>query len=71
MKGAKIMYPENLDEIEKNSILIHVTFNSAIFGFIDDMYIMSLPYFADGKNQRKLEMQSQLRMGSYDFDQNY
>ena len=50
------MYPENLDEIEKNSILIHVTFNSAIFGFIDDMYIMSLPYFADGKNQRKLEM---------------
>ena len=48
------MSPKHLKEQEKHGILIHVTFNSAIFGFLDDMYIMSLEYVKDGSNQRQL-----------------
>ena len=62
------MSPKHLKEQEKHGILIHVTFNSAIFGFLDDMYIMSLEYVKDGSNQRQLQIQSQLRVGSYDFN---
>ena len=66
--GARVMSPKHLKEQEKHGILIHVTFNSAIFGFLDDMYIMSLEYVKDGSNQRQLQIQSQLRVGSYDFN---
>lgn len=65
------MSPANLDELDTHGNLIHVTFNSAIFGFIDDLYIMTSEYIPDlsnPKKERKLEIQSQLRMGSYDFD---
>jgi len=44
LEGSKLMSPHNLNDLDTNSNLIHVTFNSAIFGFIDDMYIMQLPY---------------------------
>ena len=67
-KGAKLMSPKDLDKSTHNGILIHVTFNSAIFGFIDDLYMMTSIYI-DGENlMRSLKIQSQLRMGSYDFD---
>ena len=69
-RGAKIMSPSNLDELDTHGNLIHVTFNSAIFGFIDDLYMMTMEYIPDISKspQRKIEIQSQLRMGSYDFD---
>ena len=67
------MSPSDLSDSNDNGELIHVTFNSAIFGFIDDMYMVSEVY-NDGSVRtpnRVLSLQSQLRMGSYDFDQNY
>ncbi len=39
--GAKLMEPDNLSKEDTHNNLIHVTFNSAIFGFIDDMYIIT------------------------------
>ena len=74
IKGAKLMHPGNLSTMDTHNELIHVTFNSAIFGFIDDMFMISNEYLASGATipiSRKLSLQSQLRMGSYDFDQNY
>ena len=65
------MSPRDLDDSDENNQLIHVTFNSALFGFLDDMYIISEPYELDNKAVRKLSIQSQLRIGSNDFDQNY
>ena len=53
---------------------IHVTVNSRIFGFIDDMYMQVQQYSVGGSsdiNTIVLEVQSQLRMGSSDFMQNY
>ena len=40
-KGAKLMHPSNLKELNTHGDLIHITFNSAIFGFIDDMYMIT------------------------------
>ena len=68
--GAKIMSPSDLESSSANSVTVHVSVNSAVFGFIDDMYIISEPYGATSQ-QRVLTMQSQLRMGSSDFQQNY
>ena len=53
--------------------MIHITFNSAIFGFIDDLFMVSEVYTDGGTilPERVISIQSQLRMGSYDFDQNY
>ena len=44
LDGAKFMTPDNLSSMNTHNDLIHVTFNSAIFGFLDDMYIMSNLY---------------------------
>lgn len=67
------MHPHDLSSLATNGDLIHVTFNSAIFGFIDDMFMVTEPFTQSGAKtpSRKLSIQSQLRMGSYDFDQNY
>lgn len=45
IKGAKLMSPRDLEDLDTNGNLIHITFNSAIFGFIDDMYMMSNIYY--------------------------
>ena len=77
LKGAKLMSPRDLDDLNTSGNLIHITFNSAIFGFIDDMYMQTEPLagaaLAQGEesSDREVKMQSQLRIGSYDFDQNY
>ena len=39
------MSPRDLEDLDTNGNLIHITFNSAIFGFIDDMYMMSNIYY--------------------------
>ena len=49
---------------------IHVSVNSRFFGFIDDMY-MQVKQESSTYNTIVVEMQSQLRMGKYDFMQNY
>lgn len=67
------MHPRDLENLDTNGNLIHITFNSAIFGFIDDMF-MKTSVYDDGSGKtgkRVVSTQSQLRMGSYDFDQNY
>lgn len=48
IEGAKVMFPDELSSSNQNDQLIHVTFNSAIFGFLDDMYIMNTPYEMSG-----------------------
>ena len=35
------MSPKDLDESTKVGELIHITWTSTIFGFLDDMYIMT------------------------------
>ena len=43
------------------------------FGFIDDMYMILEPFTGVGSDEssRLLKIQSQLRMGTLDFDKNY
>lgn len=69
------MSPRDLADSDDNNQLIHVTLNSALFGFLEDMYIISEPYelvtSTESKTVRKLSVQSQIRIGSNDFDQNY
>ena len=69
--GAKLKSPDNLSTMNTNSQLIHISVTSTFFGFLDDMYMWTEPITVNGKEQRYIQMQSQLRMGSYDFDQNY
>ena len=73
LDGAKLMNPDNLSKMDTHNNLIHVTFNSAIFGFLDDMYIITNEYIPEGITSpwRKLSIMCQLRMGKYDFDLNY
>ena len=66
------MSPDYFADSLINGKTIHVTVNSFFFGFLDDLYIISedaggsIPML-----NRYLTMQSQLRLGSSDFDQNY
>ena len=46
IEGAKLMSPDDLRTLNAVDQLIHVTFNSFLFGFIDDMYIMNKEYQA-------------------------
>ena len=67
------MHPSDLSASDESDQLIHITFNSAIFGFIDDMFIITEKYIDTTKayDERQMKIQSQLRIGSWDFDQNY
>ena len=66
--GAKMMEPEDLSSITTFGNLIHVTVNSKLMGFIDDMYMVAQPYGdIENPSQLQVSMQSQLRMGSSDF----
>ena len=60
LSGAKVE--------KKNGAYMHITLNSFIFGFIDDMYLSYR--YVDG-DVIYLTAQSQLRMGSDDFNKNY
>lgn len=73
MKGAKLMHPNDLTTDNTHGGLIHITFNSALFGFIDDMYMATFVYDPTGAlfPQRVLKIQSQLRTGNRDLDVNY
>ena len=69
------MSPRDLTDygIYETNTLIHVSVNSMFFGFIDDMYMIFEPYTGTGSSgtSRVLKIQSQLRMGSSDFEQSY
>ena len=65
------MSPKDLSSSKQHNELIHITVSSAFVGFIDDMYMITEEVEIDGKTERVLSLQSQLRIGSYDFDQNY
>ena len=57
-KGAKLMSPRDLSSDTTNGGLIHVTFNSALMGFIDDMYMTTEVYMPSGAKlaQRQLKI---------------
>ena len=44
LEGAKLMHPSDLSEDNDHGGLIHITFNSALFGFIDDMFMATFLY---------------------------
>ena len=72
--GAKLMSPSDLSSNDEHGYLIHVSFNSGVFGFIDDMYMQTEIFVPEGhtsKNWRSLSIQSQLRTGKTDLGINY
>ena len=72
--GAKLMSPSDLSSNDEHGYLIHVSFNSGVFGFIDDMYMQTEIFVPEGhssKNWRSLSIQSQLRTGKSDLGINY
>ena len=74
VNGAKLMSPSDLSSSDEHGFLIHVSFNSGVFGFIDDMYMQTEIYNPSGtksKLWRKLSIQSQLRTGQSGLGINY
>ena len=65
------MSPDGLSDSTESNQLIHVSVNSLLFGFIDDFYMMVSPFTFIKEGKLELKMQSQLRIGSGDFLQNY
>ena len=50
-----------------------MTFNSFLFGFIDDMYLIVRPYanpLDESQEWRVIDVQAQIRLGKADFDLN-
>ena len=78
--GAKLM-STTVSKKEAGSDTSEVTFfitvNSFLFGFIDDMYLNVVTYTDEAKDpdsdwyRMELRAQSQLRLGSGDFEANY
>jgi len=69
VNGAKLQSPSNLEDLSSLPQLVHITFQSTICGFLDDMFIN---VFYDELIQGVVvNFNSQLRIGSYDFEQNY
>ena len=50
--------------------LIHITWVSAGAGFLDDMYIM-IVNDDDDAAKRAIDIQSQIRIGTCDYEMNY
>ena len=50
VNGAKLMSPSDLSSSDDHGFLIHVSFNSGVFGFIDDMYMQTEIYMPEGKS---------------------
>jgi uncharacterized protein (DUF1499 family) len=72
INGGKLMSPKDLDSLTTTQEQIHISVSSDLFGFLDDFYMTTMPYKgSDQQEMRLLNFQSQLRIGSYDFDQNY
>ena len=68
MAQAKLQSPKKLSDETGYQDLIHVTFTSAIFGFIDDMYLET---YNDSKHSvNVVNVMSQLRIGKSDFGVN-
>ena len=65
------MNHKDLSDIQLANVLIHVTVNSFIFGFIDDMYMTVTPFYYNKEVMLELKIMSQLRDGEGDFLQNY
>lgn len=56
--------------IAMNSSYIHARFVTVFFGFIDDFYVMIVPYDKE-KNEYAVVVQSESRLGTKDFGLNY
>ena len=57
LEGAKLQDPKNLRQLTSTGELIHVTFQSKFFGFLDDMYLFT--YIDPSFTQRRVvNMQS-------------
>lgn len=58
--GGKLMSPKDLSKSNTHGNLIHISVNSAIMGFIDDMYMITEVYTnpVTGKSQRLISLQS-------------
>lgn len=66
--GSKLVVPKDLSSLTDWQDMIHVTFTSSIFGFIDDMYMQS--YFNATAEKSVLNIMSELRIGQSDFGRN-
>jgi len=64
--SSRIMSPDNLSDSTEIDKLIHITWTSTFFGFLDDMYMVVNMDPADS-TQRVVTIQSQLRIGKTDF----
>lgn len=68
ISGAKLQSPKDLSSLLVAQNLVHVTFSSALFGFIDDMYLQT--YFDSEHAVTVVNIMSQLRVGKSDFGVN-
>ena len=68
ISGSKLHSPSTIDDISTTLPQVHITFQSAFFGFLDDMYLMTAKSEGYTDQIRTLSMQSQLRIGSSDFN---
>ena len=59
---GKVQQPKRLDTFTNNQGLIHITYNSDIFGFIDDVYITTADF---GVGEISVEIQSQIRLRDF------
>ena len=68
--GVKsIIYPD-VEDIYAYDFYMHVAVTSTFWGFIDDLYIKASTY-DPMRRTVTIQMQSQLRLGKYDFNKNY
>ena len=44
LTGAKVISPAGFSSSSAHEALVHVAINSVIFGFIDDLYLITQPY---------------------------
>ena len=58
--GAKLMSPDDLSTSNSHNDLIHVTFNSALFGFIDDLYMITNLYTSPSDSSNSVTLNRQL-----------
>jgi len=70
LRGGKLETPDNLENLSDYQELIHLTFNSAIFGFINDMYITTYSGSLEPNQSTVINLQGQMRIGNHDYGQN-
>ena len=64
----EILMNEGKTSEHGNTNTVHITVNSFLIGFIDDVY---LQFVYAGSDYIWVRIQAQLRLGMYDFEANY